>query len=111
MPTGYTAAIEDGNLSAKDFATRCAHAFGAFAHQREDKVDSPLTPATVAEDSFYVKALARARERLANIKAMTPDEIEAGWQEYNDIVAASNRESVRAIRKRPDEVPDSQGRN
>lgn len=94
MPTGYTAAIEDGNLSAKEFATRCAHAFGAFAHQRDSRVDSPLTPAKVVEDSYYVKALAKAKERFAKIKSMTSEEIEAGWQEHTNMIIASNRESV-----------------
>ena len=40
MPTGYTTDIYNGkDVTFKDFALKCARAFGACIHQREDNID------------------------------------------------------------------------
>lgn len=40
MPTGYTADIKDG-ITFRDFALRCARAFGATIMQRDEDISIP----------------------------------------------------------------------
>ena len=42
MPTGYTEDIYNGkDVTFKDFALKCARAFGACVHQRDDDANDP----------------------------------------------------------------------
>lgn len=43
MPTGYTAAVEDGTITEfDDFAWQCARAFGALIMMRDDPMSAPI---------------------------------------------------------------------
>jgi len=43
MPTGYTAEVSNGTTtSLRAFAMRCARAFGALAHMKDDPNDAPI---------------------------------------------------------------------
>ena len=99
MPTGYTEDIYNGkNVTFKDFALKCARAFGACVHQREDNIDDPpklkkpdiayyedklkkakaFKKPTKAEYNLYIAKeteyleieLAKNEKRLADYKAM-----------------------------------------
>ena len=99
MPTGYTEDIYNGkDVTFKDFALKCARAFGACMHQREDNIDDPpklkkpdtayyedklkkakaFKKPTKAEYNLYIAKeteyleieLAKNEKRLADYKAM-----------------------------------------
>jgi hypothetical protein len=75
MPTGYTAAIKDG-ISFEKFVWTCARAFGALVTMRDDSMDTPI-PQAFTPSPYYAEALAKARNELARLKAMTTREISA----------------------------------
>jgi len=82
MPTGYTYPVEEGTITtAKEFAANCARAFGAFIHQRDDNGDVLYYPTPPSEDSYYVKALAEAKEKLASWLNTTEEQKYAQWSE------------------------------
>lgn len=77
MPTGYTAAVVDGNV--KDFPTfamTCARAFGALIMMREDAMDAPI-PEVQEPTTYHVKEREAAEQRLGRLLAMTPGAIAA----------------------------------
>lgn len=75
MPTSYTAAVEDGEITTlEDYIRRCARQFGAFFHQREDSLgEEPKYPDL---DILYEeKSLKAKREELKHWQDMTAEEI------------------------------------
>jgi len=74
MPTGYTAGIIDGEITAfEQFATQCTRAFGATIHMRDNPLDSPYEPRTPSE--YYVNSLQSQREELEKMESLTDEEI------------------------------------
>lgn len=69
MPTGYTACIEDG-CTFKEYALRCAKAFGACVTMRDDPGDKPI-PEKFEPSSWNAKELAKAQARLKELDGMT----------------------------------------
>jgi hypothetical protein len=76
MPTGYTAAAIDRRMSFKDFALRCARAFGACVELRDDSLDTPL-PDEFKPSAYHIEAKASAEKELARLVAMKPTEAAA----------------------------------
>lgn len=75
MATGYTAGVADGTITNfRTFAMQCARAFGALIEMRDDPMDTPI-PTELKPSSYHETALATANARLAELKAMAPDEI------------------------------------
>lgn len=71
MPTGYTAYIQDGSITEfKDFAIKCARAFGACITMRDDSMDAEI-PEKFESDHYYENALNKANEDLIR------------WQKYS----------------------------
>lgn len=75
MPTGYTADIAKG-ITFQQFAMGCARNFGALITMRDDPADAPI-PETFEPSSYYAKALKEAQERLSELGAMTPAQVES----------------------------------
>ena len=74
MPTGYTSGILDGKVNTfEEFATVCTRNFGAMLHMREDSIFSEYEPRT--PEHFYINNIERWKEKLAEIKSMTDEEI------------------------------------
>lgn len=74
MPTGYTADVGDGKVrDFSEFAMHCARAFGALVMMRDEPNGAEI-PAKFEPSSYHVKALASAKERLAELESMTDDE-------------------------------------
>lgn len=86
MPTGYTAAVEDGTVTDfRTFALRCARAFGACIMQREDSLE--VLPEPRKESTYALEALDRARTRRDMLEQMPPAEAEIEAQrQYDDAV-------------------------
>jgi hypothetical protein len=83
MPTGYTAAVNDGTITTlRDYALTCARAFGALIELRDD----PLAKAPrrlPVEPSYHEQALIAAETELARLEALTSTEQAAGAQAFN----------------------------
>ena len=77
MPTGYTSPVGDGKITEfKDFALSCARAFGALITMRDDPMDAPI-PDEFTPSTYHVEGLAAAQTQLAELQAMSPEQIAA----------------------------------
>lgn len=64
MPTGYTAFIEDGNITTgKEFLLLCSRAFGIAMEIRDEPLSVP-TPTTFEPDGYYKNRYENAVKRL-----------------------------------------------
>jgi hypothetical protein len=90
MPTGYTAAVQSGEITEfRDFALRCARAFGACIMLRDESLDAPIPERGEPDTRYHDEALATATKRLAELRAMGPGEAErAATAAYQDLVSA-----------------------
>lgn len=102
MPTGFTAPVGDGEMTTlQEFATSCAHAFGAFVHQRDDGVASALrypNPST-----FYSTMYMEAKEARAEWESLSEEERYAKWSVYHRDTLLDNARTIgqkRATRAR-----------
>lgn len=74
MPTGYTAYIEDGNISTgKDFLTLCCRAFGVCIDMKDDLLSVPI-PEEFVPDMYYKKRYDDALLALEKAKSITESE-------------------------------------
>lgn len=97
MPTGYTAAVQDGEINTlHDYTLRCARAFGALIHMREDPLEKEVPEKLVADTAYDAEKLAEAEGELAAILAMTDEECEeAAAAHYATSVAEVERANAR----------------
>lgn len=85
MPTGYTSDIEKG-ISFRQYAMGCARAFGALITMRDDPHDAPI-PEKFEPSPYYLESVAKAKARIAELEAMTAEEVIAARdKEYADLV-------------------------
>lgn len=74
MPTGYTAAIEDGTITTgKEFIKCCVRAFGVAIKLRDEPL-SVEVPTEFKPDDYHLKELKRAKEELKKAKSLTPED-------------------------------------
>lgn len=74
MPTGYTAAVQDGSITElKDFAYSCARAMGACISMRDDPSGKPI-PERFEPSTYYKDRLEQAQSDLAVLQLMTVEE-------------------------------------
>lgn len=75
MPTGYTAYIEDGEITTgKEFLKLCTRAFGVAIDQKEEPLSNP-THTKFEPDSYYKKRYNEAVDKLKAAKDMTFNEV------------------------------------
>lgn len=75
MPTGYTCDVQNGKITEfKDFALKCARAFGANIMMRDDPMDAPIKE--YEPSSYHKEALEKAEKRLPEVQEMSPQECE-----------------------------------
>lgn len=103
MPTGYTAFIEDGEITnAKDFLMLCARAFGVAIDMREEPLSKPM-PKEFKASTYHLERLEEERRELDRLRSMTMDEVhEQNEAEYQRDVAARKEmlEEKKAIKDR-----------
>jgi hypothetical protein len=84
MPTGYTAAIEDG-IDFPTFALNCARAFGACVELRDEPGGGEVIPDAFEPSDYHSKAIERILANMQTLLSMTPEErvqaAEKQWQE------------------------------
>ena len=81
MPTGYTADVQDGNITElKDYALLCARAFGPLIHMRDDSLDTPISEPD--EESWYnTEALKKAKDALYDMYNSTNEDLQSLLEE------------------------------
>lgn len=73
MPTGYTAYIEDGEVSTgKDFLTLCCRNFGVCIDMKEDSLSKPI-PEKFEPDTYYKQRYENALLELEEAKSLTKE--------------------------------------
>ena len=71
MPTGYTAYIEDGDITTgKEFLKLCTRAFGVAIDQKDDPLSVP-TKTKFEPSQYYIDAYNGACDELKKAKSMS----------------------------------------
>ena len=101
MPTGYTAALCDGEMSFEDFVWRLARGMGAFVMMRDDPLDAKI-PERFEPSDYSLKAVTADAKELSRVEAMTSAETgEAALTEYR-----KTKQDFDEANKRTDVVRD-----
>ncbi len=75
MPTGYTHPVADGEIAdLRTFTLRCARAFGALAHLRDERLDAPIPTVVEPDTRYYDDRLVMLRKRAEDLAVMTEDD-------------------------------------
>ena len=75
MPTGYTAYIEDGEITTgKDFLLLCSRAFGVAVGLKDEPLSVP-TPTKFEPSMYHKEKLEEAKRELENFQKLNNDEI------------------------------------
>lgn len=89
MPTGYTCDVSDGKITTlRDFALRCARAFGALITMRDEPFDAPIPEKFEPRTDYHDKAIREAREQLEKLTSMSPAQVTAAAKKDADKIAA-----------------------
>lgn len=68
MPTGYTAALNAGDVPFPEFVLRCARAFGPLVTIRDDALDAPI-PDRINPSKYHLTALEEDIKTLVDIES------------------------------------------
>lgn len=69
MPTGYTDLIKN-DITFPEFAMKCARAFGALVHMRDDSMDAEI-PDEIIPSNYHKDEMEKACFKLIEAKKMT----------------------------------------
>jgi Tfp pilus assembly protein PilN len=109
MPTGYTAAIK-GGLTFEQFAMSCARAFGACISLRDESGGGEKIPERFEPSDYHQRALAKAQQELADVKALTPDACEQRATEEHRQAEEHRQQCLREVedlRQKYDQMLDA----
>ena len=97
MPTGYTAHIEDGEITTgKEFLRLCTRAFGIAIDVKDEPLSTP-TPSSFEPSPFYKENYDRALKKLEEINKMTFDEVKVQMRaDYEKRISDDKRYAERA---------------
>ncbi|AKF13648.1 hypothetical protein PHIN3_385 [Sinorhizobium phage phiN3] len=96
MPTGYTHAVAEGEItSLRDFVLSCARGMGALICMRDDPADAPVPEQFEPDVEHYNERIIDAAERIEMLREATPETIEA-------LVAKANADALEYHNKRVD---------
>src|SRR6266849_6658520 len=73
MPTGYTAMIEERDVTFNEFVWQCARGMGALIMMRDDPMDAPI-PERFKLSDYYDKSLLEVNTAIKRLEAMTSAE-------------------------------------
>lgn len=92
MPTGYTAYIENGDITTgKDFLKLCTRNFGIAIDMRDESLSVP-TQTHFEPNSYYKKEYDKAVEVCNKYRHMTFDEVKQEMiKSYNDRIASAKK--------------------
>ena len=90
MPTGYTAPIVDGDISAYNFFSSIGRGMG-YAIMQRDSGPGPVEYREVS--TYYRDAAPKARQHYDEVKSRTEEQWQSLYKEYVLDTEARNRES------------------
>lgn len=94
MATGYTCDVSDGKITTlRDFALRCARAFGALITMRDEPFDAPIPEKFEPHTDYHDKAIREAREQLEKLSAMSPAQVAKAAKADADKITAAHAQS------------------
>lgn len=103
MPTGYTAAVETGEItSLKDFAMSCARGMGALVMMRDEPHGAPIPERFEPSTEWHEKKLQEARAELTEVDTLSDEECEARAQADYEARLKSHEEYEAAQQARND---------
>lgn len=73
MPTGYTSILTEKNISFKQFALRCARAFGACVSLRDNDINKAIPK--FKPDDYHLKELKQVKKEIRRITKLSAKEI------------------------------------
>lgn len=86
MPTGYTAPVEDGEVTdLKAFALLCARGFGVALEQRDEPVENPIRALNLDDDStvqYYSGRLQKDIDELRRLNSLNVKDRETEFYTY-----------------------------
>lgn len=68
MPTGFTAFLENEDMTFPEFAWLCARAMGALVLMRDEALDAPI-PKKFFPDDYHEKELSKAKQELSELES------------------------------------------
>lgn len=75
MPTGYTACVQDGNVTElKDYILRCSRKFGALIHMRDDALNTSIKHREVSD--YRLNRLNEIKKDFEEFKKLSDEEIQ-----------------------------------
>ena len=101
MPTGYTAAVQDGKITElAPFALHCARAFGAFVLMRDAPIGAPI-PEAFEPNRFYLNCQRDAEQRLVELRRFSPLDAQRACQQEHTAATARwrDRRAERALHR------------
>lgn len=94
MPTGYTAFIEDGDITTgREFLLLCSRNFGVAIDVRDEPLSVP-TPTKFEPNAYYKNSYEDSLKKLKNAKTLTFDEAKRQRQLEHDEKVRRARETV-----------------
>lgn len=101
MPTGYTAAIQEG-CTFNEFLLSCAKAFGACIDMRDEPHDKPI-PDAFEPSSYHLEQQQSEVTELAGLRMLTDEEAnkraEKAYLEEVDFINAQIAKSQEILKK------------
>lgn len=96
MPTGYTAYIQDGNITTgKDFLKLCLRNFGIAINMRDEPLSKPV-PTQFESDPYYKKDYEKTVETRNKYRQMT-------FEEAKEKLIEKHKKDIESARKSLDE--------
>lgn len=113
MPSGYTAVLEERDVTFEDFLWRCAK---GFYRDREDSLDGPVPEKYVFDFTYEKRSIAEDKKELAKLEKMSlseaREEIKASnerasreWEKSNKKTIAAREKYLKIREKIVDWVP------
>lgn len=94
MPTGYTAYIEDGNITTgKEFLKLCLREFGIAIDMRDEPLSVPV-PAHFEPDEWYKNHYMNTVKKLKENESLTFEEVKLRRQREHDKEVKSARRAI-----------------
>ncbi len=94
MPTGYTAYIEDGNITTgKEFLKLCLREFGIAVDMRDEPLSVPV-PAHFEPDEWYKNHYMNTVKKLKENESLTFEEVKLRRQREHDKEVKSARRAI-----------------
>ncbi len=82
MPTGYTSDIAKG-ITFKQFALRCARAFGALITMRDEPHDAPI-PEKFEQSDYYKNKIDATLKEYESLVKMNDEDLQAETDRFNN---------------------------